>query len=126
MFTDAEKVKIRRHMGYPAYGAGPGGFQSWRYFQAYGTLEFRLQNLHAEEEAVVREYLPKLDQLETDLYGVRDNLDTAAAAVWTRNSTEQGDREALYRSWRMRLCGFLGLPPGPHLKSGGNQVELIV
>jgi len=126
MFTDAEKVSIRRHMGYPAYGAGPGGFQSWRYFQAYGTLEYRLQHLSDEEEVVVRDYLPKLEQLETDLYGVRENLDTAAAAVWTRNSTEQGDREALYRSWRTRLCDFLGIPPGPTLRGRGNQVELTV
>ena len=40
--SDDEKANIRRFCGYPAYGAGPSGFQGWRFFQAYGLLEYRL------------------------------------------------------------------------------------
>ena len=47
MFTDAEKTDIRRFAGYPAYGAVPSSFQSYRFFQAYGTLEYRIANLSA-------------------------------------------------------------------------------
>ena len=42
LFTDAEKTDIRRHCGYPAYGAGAAGFQAWRFYQAYGLLEYRI------------------------------------------------------------------------------------
>ncbi len=48
-FTDAEKTDIRRFCGYPAYGAGAAGFQSWRFYQAYGMLEYRMNNLSAAE-----------------------------------------------------------------------------
>ena len=30
--TEAPKVEIRRYCGYPAYGAGAAGFDSWRFF----------------------------------------------------------------------------------------------
>ena len=35
-----------------------------------------------------------------------------------------GDRTALFDDWRRRLCGFLGVPPGPSLGNGG--VFLVV
>jgi hypothetical protein len=120
MFTDAEKTDIRRYCGYPAYGAGASGFQSWRFFQAYGTLEYRLNNLSSGEEAVIRgTYLVPLAQLETAIPGAGANLDTDAAAVWTHNKNEVGDRSALFDDWRRRLCGFLGLPAGPALAQAG-------
>ncbi len=53
MFTDAQLTDIRRFCGYPAYGGSPSGFQSWRFFQAYGLLEYRLQNLSPAEQQVV-------------------------------------------------------------------------
>lgn len=31
-FTDAEKADVRRFCGYPTYGSGARGFQSWRFF----------------------------------------------------------------------------------------------
>ena len=43
--TDTEKTDVRRFCGYPAYGAGAAGFQNWRFYQAYGLLEFRINNL---------------------------------------------------------------------------------
>ena len=36
--SNSERVDVRRFCGYPAYGAGSSGFQSWRFFEAYGTL----------------------------------------------------------------------------------------
>lgn len=123
-FTDAEKTDIRRFCGYPAYGAGASGFQSWRFFQAYGTLEFRLNNLATAEEAVVRSYLTTLGTLEAAIPAAGANLDTDEAAVWKHNKNEVADREGLFASWRRKLCDFLGMPPGPNL--GGGGVRFVV
>ncbi len=124
MFTNAEKTDIRRFCGYPAYGAGAVGFENWRFYQVYGELEFRMNNLAPEEETVARRYLAQLASLELAVVRSSDSLDTDQAAVWTRNRTEVQDRENLLDDWRRRLCGFFGVPPGPGLRDGG--VTLVV
>lgn len=124
MFTDAQKTDIRRFCGYPAYGAGASGFQGWRYYTAYGLLEFRLNNLSDAEAAVVLSYLTTLATLEGAVSETGARLDTAQAAVWTRNPAELRERVALFDGWRRRLCAFLGLPPGPGL--GDGSVTLVV
>jgi len=97
-FTTAEKVDIRRHCGYPMYGGTPSSFQSYRFFTAYGTLEYRMNNMLAEEEAV----------------------------VWTHNKNEVRDRATLFNKWRRDLCSFIGVPPGPGLGGGEGSVQLVV
>jgi hypothetical protein len=116
--TDNEKIATRRHSGYPAYGGTASGFSSWRFFQVYGLLEYRLNNLADGEITVVRQYLVTLTGLEAAIPRASDNLDTDQAAVWSRNPNEFRDREQLYDGWRIRLCAFLGIPPGPGLRSG--------
>ncbi|HKM64187.1 MAG TPA: hypothetical protein VJY39_17025 [Acidisphaera sp.] len=125
-FTDAEKTDVRRFCGYPAYGAGASGFQGWRFFQACGLMEYRLNNLSDAEVAVVRNYLATLTTLESGVTDAATRLDTEQAAVWTRNPDEVADRERLFDGWRRRLCGFLGLPPGPALASTDNVLQMIV
>ncbi|MBV8524329.1 MAG: hypothetical protein JOY71_19740 [Acetobacteraceae bacterium] len=124
LFTDAEKTDIRRHCGYPAYGAGAAGFQAWRFYQAYGLLEYRMNNLSDAEAAVVRRYLASLSALEDAIIASSNNLDTKQAAVWTRNPSEVKDRQQLFDDWRRRLCGFLGVPPGPQMRGSG--ITLLV
>lgn len=60
--TDAQKIQVRRHMGYPVIGLmqlSPGGASlgsaaaGYRYFQAYGLMEYRMNNLQVSEEAAV-------------------------------------------------------------------------
>ena len=123
--TDAEKVDIRRFCGYPAYGAAPTGMQSWRFFQVYGLLEFRLTNLSDAEIAIARRYLGTLTTLELAVPAASENLDTDQASVWTRNKNEIADRTRLLDNWRQRLCGFLGVPVGPSL-AGGTSIALVV
>jgi hypothetical protein len=123
-FTDAQKADIRRFCGYPAYGAGDAGFSSWRFFEAFGTLEYRLNNLAPAEAAVVLQYLSTLATIEAAIPGTSDNLDTDNAAAWTHNADELRDRCNLFDNWRRRLCGFLGVPPGPALGQAG--VQLVV
>jgi hypothetical protein len=122
--TDAEKIDARRHCGYPAYGGTASGFSSWRFFQVYGLLEYRLTNLADGELVVVRRYLTTLAGLEAAIPGASDNLDTDQAAVWSRNPNECRDREQLFDGWRTRLCAFLGIPPGPGIRS--SSPNLIV
>ena len=89
--------------------------QSWQYFQVNGLLEYRLTNLTLNELAVVRRYLATLSSLEAAVPASADNLDTDQAAIWTRNKSEPRDRLRLLDEWRRRLCGFIGVPPGPAL-----------
>ncbi len=123
-FTEAERTDVRRHCGYPAYGIGASGFQGWRFFQAYGLLEYRLTNLAPSEEAVTRGYLAQLAALELEIPATGTRLDTAEAAVWTRNPEELRERTRLFDDWRRRLCSFLGVPFGPALCDG--QLSVIV
>ena len=118
-FLDSERTDIRRHCGYPAQGTGADGFSGWRYYQAFGLLEYRIQRLSGDEEAVVRTYLATLAGLETAIPNASATLDTDAASVWSRNPNELRDRARLFDDWRRRLCGFLGVPPGPSLNDGG-------
>jgi hypothetical protein len=123
-FTDPEKTDIRRFCGYPAYGAAPSSLQTWRFYQAYGLLEFRINNLSDAESAVVRRYLGTLTVLEHAVPRAADNLDTDQATVWTRNRDELRDRIRLFDDWRKRLCGFLGVPAGPAIAD--NSIALMV
>lgn len=125
-FTDAEKTDIRRHCGYPAIGAVAGGFSNWRFYQAYGLMEYRLVNLADAELAVVRNYLATLGVLEVAIPNASASLDTAIASVWTRNERELTERNRLFDDWRRRLCGFLGVPPGPALAPSGSSITLVV
>jgi hypothetical protein len=122
--TDSEKIETRRQCGYPAYGGTAAGFSSWRFYQIYGLLEYRMGNLSDGEVNVVRRYLVTLASLETAIPRSSDNLDTDQASIWTRNLNEIRDREQLYDNWRIRLCAFFGIPPGPGL--GSNSPSLIV
>lgn len=125
-FSDDERAQVRRFCGYPAYGAGPSGFQGWRFFQAYGTLEYRMTNLAPAEFAVVRQYLTNLYTLETATVTMSNTLNVDTAAVFKRNANEQKERDQLLRSWRMKLCGFLGVPAGPDLQNDSGAVRLVV
>jgi hypothetical protein len=122
---DAERTDARRFCGYPAYGDGDDGNGGWRFYQAYGALEYRLTNLSVSELVVIRSYLVTLNGLEMAVPGAAANLDTQSAAVWVRNPDEVSDRMRLLTGWSRRLCGFLGIPPGPGLR-GGSSLALVV
>ena len=111
--SNAERVDVRRFCGYPAYGSGAAGSQSWRFFQAYGTLEYRMTNFAPEELQVVRQYLGSLYTLEQGVVAAAANLDTDKAAAWTHSRSEVADRMRLYDAWRSRLAAFIGVPLDP-------------
>jgi hypothetical protein len=122
--TEQQAVDVRRYMGYPVANTSPLTNQSDDVYGYFGmrviSLFQRLILLSASEEAVVvSNFLSNLAELEADIYGVRVNLDTDKAAVWTHNKAELRDRRALYSVTRRELCAFLGFEPGPGLGCGG-------
>lgn len=112
MLTDAEKVEIRRYLGFPVFGQQLTPGFGYRYNQEYLIFEYRLNNLQSAEEDQIRDkFLPKLRQLEEDIYGVRENSDTSRAAVWYRNSSELRERVQNFNYWSKQLADFLGVVP---------------
>lgn len=120
-YSEAQRVSIRRYCGYPMFGAQPTQAFGYRYFQHYGTLEFRMSNGSAEEAAAVIAMLATLAALEADLVATTGNLDTASAGPWVHNSKELRDRVELYSFHRLELCNFFGVPPGPSFPATGLQ-----
>lgn len=132
--TAQQIADTRRYAGYPGLGTDtvptderdvansfdlPGAY----WFQ---TLYHRLRNLTPEnEQTLITVYLTQLATLETAIVASSDNLDTDVAAVWVHNKNEVSDRMSLFDGWRRRMCGFLGVAPGPDLGPGGNTVRLV-
>ncbi len=100
--TDAEKAMVRTFCGYPAIDAPPGEFRDWRFWQARGMLEYRMQMLTGTEQNVVRRYIHQLIAME----GTEPSEEAARA----------------YTDWRRRLCGFLGMPEGPGLADSARRL----
>lgn len=117
-FTNKEKTDIRRFMGYPPIGTDGGRIFLGALINEPGVLEYRLDHLTDDEMEQVRAYLETLSELEDDLIGAKDNLDTAQVASLTNNPLELRTRMGLLDEWRRRLCAFLALPPGPALRRG--------
>lgn len=129
-FTNQEKVDVRRFCGYGAFGGIASPAFGYRFFTAYGTLEFKLNNLAAEEEATLRAvYLTSANSLyalESAMYGTSANLDTAQAAIWFHNKNELKDRKRLFNHMRSDLCEYLGVQPGPALASASGGIQIVV
>ena len=122
-FTDAQLVDIRRFCGYPVYGSGAVVFPAPWTMKQFMALEYKLQNIDTDEaNVVINTYLANLTTLETAIPAASANLDTDAAAVWTHNKNELRDRERLFDGWRMRLCQFLGVPPGPNFSAASGAL----
>ena len=109
----------RRFCGYPAYGAGAAGFQTWRFYQAYGLLEYRMNNL-SDVRGGGR------SSLSRHAVGARGripeaagHLDTDGAAVWSRNPNELRDRTRLFDDMAPPALRLLRHPAGAALGDAG-------
>ena len=78
----------------------------WQFYQASGTVEYRLGNLGGAEEGVVRQYLATLAVLERAIPEVGASLDTGSVAGWVRNPAELTERGRLFDDWRRRFLRF--------------------
>ncbi|WP_118181296.1 hypothetical protein [Paraburkholderia phosphatilytica] len=126
-FTDQNRVDIRRWCGFPAYGGVPVQAFGWRFFQQYGTLEFRLTNMSDTEISTCQTvYMANLATLENAIPAASNNLDTDQAAVWKHNKNEVADRAQLFTYWAKRLCAFIGVQPGPYFDNGPGSLRIVV
>lgn len=114
-FTEQEKIDIRRFCGFPVFGQTDVVVSfTYRYNQAYLTIEYRMNNLTANEEDTVRvKYLAKLYTLETAITDSVNNLDTDQVAIWYHNKDEVADKDALFKLWCTRLYNFFMQMSGP-------------
>jgi hypothetical protein len=118
-FTDSQLVDIIRFTGYPSYS-----FFGWVFEEDYATLTLRLQNMSADEAAVIiTTFLPSLYSLESAVVGASANLSTDTAAVWKHNKNEVADRNNLYYLKRRELCSFIGVKPGRGLGAGASVIR---
>lgn len=126
--TTQEMVDVRRHCGYGAFGSsGNVSLMYFRFFPQYNTLEYRLHNLSDEEVSVIQDnYLPNLNQLESDLFEMRAAQIVESAAVFHRNMGEADDRIANLTFHKKLLLSFLQLPPGPWFVGGSSGCRMIV
>jgi len=125
-FTEQEKVDLRRHAGYAAYGSPNVQNLGWRFFLRTGQFEFILLNLTDQECDTIRnDYLSKCQTLYDDIYQVRNNSDTSQAAVWYRNKNELEERKSNYYWHCEMLCKFMMGPIyGPSL--GDGSITMVV
>jgi hypothetical protein len=125
-YTETQRVAVRRYCGYPMFGGQAVQAFGYRFFTHYGTLEFRMTNGGAEEEAVVVAKLSRLAALEEALASTSDNLDTHSAGPWVHNAKEFRQRLELYAYHRQELAAFFGVPPGPQFGQSGGGLRLAV
>ena len=125
-FSAADAADLRRYCGYGALGQQVTPASGYRFFTAYGVLEYRLANCTPEEAAIAQTQLATLRGLEAGIPTAGLAMDTDAAAGWTRNRSEAQDRIRLYQWQRVELCRFLGVPPGPGLPSPDQSGQLSV
>jgi hypothetical protein len=121
--TDAQRIDIRRWMGYPSLADDELDFVRWTSRYSSMTLTERLDALTSTEQTIlVARFLDKLDTLEDAVTSAGDNLDTLEAGPWKANPREVQQRTALFKQLRRDLCAFLGFEPGPGLGPGGIQL----
>lgn len=128
--TAQQQADVRRFAGYPSLGVDTPADNSRDFAYSYvspgvwQTLNHRLNNMPPEiESTLTTVYLTNLTALEAAIPAAAANLDTDQAAVWHRNKSEVGDRFKLFDEWRRRMCGFIGIAPGPMLGKGGSRMR---
>lgn len=125
MLLDIEKVSVRRLCWYGMAGSQNVQAYGYRWVQNYGILEFRMNNMSPQEEEEFRILLGQCQSLEAKLLAVACDLDTDTAGPWKRNANQLKEVRSLYKEWRLKLCQFVGLEPGPEY-STGSRTSVVV
>lgn len=108
--TDAQKVDIRRHLGYGMRGDNPTAIDVLYARNTNPWLEDRLVHLTDEEEAWVSDRLTLLNDMEQEYFDCRDNFDTLQAGSFKQNPDEAKLRRKMLTKARKELAVFLEVP----------------
>ncbi|MCK9513071.1 MAG: hypothetical protein M0R28_17845 [Pigmentiphaga sp.] len=124
--TDAEKARIRYHLGYTnvndTFALGFGVPQG-NTFQR--PLELHFDNVDRNAEPFVRQCIHELDCIEQQRSKFRESLEFESAGnVKFRGSAAFAELDVQYQQWQAKLGDILGSYPNPtsvanNLGSGG-------
>lgn len=123
MLTDAQKLDVRRWLGYATLNAGePDPVYTVNWPSTSVTLTAKLEALTATEEAALADrFLTPLAALEAGVLATADAMDTKIAGPWEANLNAASDKSRLYDNWRRDMGAFLGFAPGPALGGSGSM-----
>lgn len=126
--TEQQKTDIRDFCGFPAYGDGDVVFPAPWIMRQYIALEYRMNHLSVTDGyRLVNTYLANLYALESAIPAASATLNVDTAAVFKRNANEVKERERLFTYWRLRLCKFMDIKPGPGIEQvGSGTVSLSI
>jgi hypothetical protein len=113
--TDAEKARVRYHLGYTniadpvAYSLGVP-----QATQLQVTLELNFDKLAPEGEPFVRRCLAELDCIEQQKSDFRQSLEfKRTGSVEFRGSEAFAELDIQYKDWRAKLADVVGSYPNP-------------
>lgn len=115
MLTDAEKARIRYHLGYTNINdpfAMSLGVPQATQFQF--DLELNFQKLDPVAEPFVRRCIAELDCIEKQKSDFRQSLEfKRTGSVEFRGSEAFAELDIQHRQWRAKLADSLGTYPNP-------------
>ena len=108
---DAEKVRVRKHLGYPQVQAAASvNFGIPKPIQTAFLVEIAMQNLIEGAVAIVRDLLNKMDNIEDKLVDAQDRLAAIQLDSLHLREDETDKLEREYVRWGFRLADVLGVP----------------
>lgn len=124
-FADADKSRIRAHLGYPDVDTGASGFGGVvRANEVQNILEFAMNNVTAACVTRVQGFLSSLDGIETQLVDANQRLQALKADVVTLNPAEQEQLMVQYRYWQKRICDLMAVQVNPYANKCGIGVSV--
>lgn len=126
-FTDAEKGRIRYHLGYPQVTSAASLAMGVPVFaQTNFVLEANMPKLLETAVEIVRRIIVVMDNIELKLIDAQDRMAAEKLEDLTMRANETDALEGEYRRWGYRLSDTLASPIYPYARryqaSGGNSV----
>lgn len=126
VFSDTDKVRIRRHLRYPQVQAGVAVAAGVMFAaQSQFILEHMMDNVIAESIPQSQKLLDILDAIDQQFFDANERLQVTKADVVTFNPDEHSKLAASYKWWQQRLCDTLSVPvnPNPPSNNGVNGLN---
>jgi hypothetical protein len=126
-FTDAEKVKIRHHMGYlnvgevQTFSLGVPAALETQYL-----IEGAMNRVLEYAEVQVKNIVAKMDIIEEQMTADLELLAVTKVAEIEIDPKEMPKLRREYRYWQRTLGNLLGIPPNPYDQRFANSMSVPV